>query len=137
DFSWRYPASLGCGVVALLLAGWISRDAIRRMVVTLVVLAGTLAATEYAGEEIFEKWRLRRVWAETHPDLMTPAGNDALYADGANLAMGPLIKGGQAFVVLVGAAAAMAAVRANRARNVQDATGVIKEMGPPEAPDLH
>ena len=92
-WSWVYPTVLWAGVglliaLSLVRAGWIRRAAKITAIIGLSVVA-----TEYAHRDIQEKWRIRGEWADAHPTLMTPADQEALTVDGANLTLGPLIYG--------------------------------------------
>jgi hypothetical protein len=89
-----------------------------------VIFGFTIVAVDLSGREIGEKWEIRREWAAAHPDQMTTRAEDALYADGANLTLGPFIRGFQAFALYVAAFAILALVRIvpTRFRKRQDLT---------------
>lgn len=99
SLSWLYPAMVGTGICLLVILSFM-RNRLLNLFGTLLVLGGcTYLATGFAGQAIQEKWRLRKEWALAHPTQMTEQRQTALISDGANLTMGPLISGFQAFVV--------------------------------------
>jgi hypothetical protein len=92
--------------LSLVRTGWI-----RRAAKIVAILGLAMIATECACREIQEKWRIRGEWADAHPTLMTPADHEALAVDGANLTLGPLIRGFRACMLLVMVAVALPAAR--------------------------
>jgi hypothetical protein len=110
-WSWVYPTVLWAGVGLLIALSLFRTGWIRRASKTIAILALTVVATEYARLEIQEKWRIRGEWADAHQTLMTPSDQEALTVDGANLTLGPLIHGVQAFALFVVVAVALSAVR--------------------------
>jgi hypothetical protein len=97
-WSWGYPATLWSGISLLIGLSLIRTVWVRRIVKIAAILLLTALATELASLEILEKWRIRREWANANQPLMTPAAQQALTVDGANLTLGPLFYGLQAFL---------------------------------------
>ncbi len=111
SLSWMYPTTFWCGAGVLIALGLIKNRWLRQ-IGKLVVIAGcSVMATEFSSQEIQEKWRLRREWAEFHPAQMTEDGYHALTVDGANMTLGPLIYGFQAFLLLTAIAALLSILR--------------------------
>lgn len=111
SLSWMYPTALWCGAGALVVLGAIGNRWLRRFAKLVVIAISSVLAVGFASQEIQEKWRLRREWAELHPERMTEEGYDALTVDGANMTLGPLIHGIQAFLLLAAVAALLCGLR--------------------------
>jgi hypothetical protein len=111
SWSWGYPTALVLGVVVLIALSLIRKAALRRPLKAVAILAFAFVATEFSAREIHEKWRLRGEWADAHKDQMTDAGWDALTVDGANRALGPLLHGVQAALLLVAVAFVLGVIR--------------------------
>lgn len=105
SLSWMYPTALWCGAGTLVVLCAIGNRWLRRFAKLVVIAIFSVMAVEFASHEIQEKWRLRREWAELYPERMTEEGYDALTVDGANMTLGPLIHGIQAFLLLAAVAA--------------------------------
>jgi hypothetical protein len=110
-WSWGYPTVLWTGVGLLIVLSLVRTEWMRLGAKTVVIVALAVVATKFFWWEIQEKWRIRGEWAQAHSALMTPADREALTCDGANLTLGPLIFGFQAFMLFVAAAAALSVVR--------------------------
>jgi hypothetical protein len=109
--SWLYPTALWYGA-AVIVALYLMKDVWLRRIGKLVAIAVfSVAATEFSVQNIQEKWRIRREWAESHPERMTGDGLEALSVDGANLLLGPLLQGCQAFLLFVGVAIVLSILR--------------------------
>lgn len=107
SFSWGYPATILCGGIILALLSLIPGSSVRRILKVVTILGFGLIALDFSAREIAEKWRLRHEWADDHGEQMTEAQRESLYADGANLTLGPLIDGVRAFGSLIGVAAVL------------------------------
>ncbi len=101
SWSWGYPTVVIIGVLLLIVSSCIRSPAWRRSLKVLISIVLTILATEFAGREISEKWRLRQDWAAGQREQLTPAQQDALISDGANLTIGPLAAGVQAGFVFL------------------------------------
>lgn len=101
SWSWGYPTVVISGVLLLIMSSCIRSSAWRRSLKVLTAIVLTILATEFAGREIVEKWQLRHEWAATHREQLTPAQQDALISDGANLTIGPLAAGVQAAIIFL------------------------------------
>lgn len=110
-FSWAYPAVIWGGFAILIVLSLLRQRVLRRCAKLVAIFGLTAIAIEGAGREISEKWRLRREWAGANASQMTPEGENALTVDGANLTLGPLIYGFQAFIVLCVAALVISLIR--------------------------
>lgn len=111
SWSWIYPTALWSGVGVLFLLSLMPWVRLRRSAKIVAVLGFSLVAAEYSAQEIQEKWRIRREWALAHFDQMTEAQRNALTVDGANLTLGPLLDGRDAFFVFVAVAVVLSLVR--------------------------
>ncbi|MCM2372632.1 hypothetical protein [Aporhodopirellula aestuarii] len=135
DYSWGYSYVVWSGVALLVLLSLVRHKVIRRVLKLVVIAGGTMLATHWSAAEIHEKWRLRREWADMHPDRMTQDGMEALTIDGANLTMGPLIFGVGAIITLLGVATLLFFVRLVvvhvRAPTPQSDTDVTDAVEPP------
>ncbi|MCO8120360.1 hypothetical protein NHH03_01330 [Stieleria sp. TO1_6] len=112
SFSWMYPAAVWCGAGILVALSVIKNLWLRRIGKLAAIFGFAILATEFSAQEIQEKWRLRRAWADLHPAQMTDDGSSALTVDGANLTLGPLVYGFQAFLIFVGIAVVLSVLRA-------------------------
>ncbi|MCA9215468.1 MAG: hypothetical protein KDB27_20525 [Planctomycetales bacterium] len=112
SLSWMYPAAIWCGLAVLIALNVLRNRLLRRIAKLVAIGVFSMLATEFSAQAIHEKWRIRREWADLHPDQMTEAGLDALYADGANLTLGPVIFGFRAFVLFVGITVLLSLLRA-------------------------
>lgn len=111
SFSWIYPAAMWSGVSVLIALSFVKHRWLRRIAKLAAIGCFSFFATIASGQEIQEKWRIRREWADLNPDKMTESGLDALYADGANLAFGPLIFGFFAFLLFTTVAVVLSILR--------------------------
>lgn len=116
SFTWMYQAALWCGCFVLVALGYIRNPRLRRSGKLAAIAIFSLLATESSAREIFEKWRLRREWADLHPQQMTEDASHALTVDGANLTLGPLIFGFKAFLLFLGMALVLSLLRAAKAK---------------------
>ena len=107
-----YPTAIWCGGGILVALSVITNRWLRRIGKLAAIFGFALLATEFSAQEIQEKWRLRREWADLHPTQMTEDGFSALTVDGANLTLGPLIFGFQAFLLFVAIAVVLSVLRA-------------------------
>ncbi len=126
SLSWLYPATIWCGVGILIALSVIKNRSLRRISKLAATFGFAILATEFSAQEIQEKWRLRREWADLHSAQMTEDGMQALTVDGANLTLGPLFYGFQAFLVFVGIAVVLSVLRAlltSRRNDTMTATG--------------
>lgn len=94
-YSWGYPATIWGGLAVLICLSAIRHKKLRRAAKVIAMLGFAALATEWSSREIAEKWRLRREW----PGSMTQDEQYALTIDGANMTLGPVIYGFQAFLV--------------------------------------
>jgi hypothetical protein len=101
SWSWGYPTVVIIGVLLLIALSCIRSATWRRSLKVLTAIVLMILATEFAGREIFEKWRLRQDWAAGHREQLAPPQQDALISDGANLAIGPLAAGVQAAFIFL------------------------------------
>ncbi len=99
------------GVVLIVVLALIRKANVRRWSMTVAIILLTIAATEFLGREIVEKWRIRNEWTIAHENSLTARQTEIAIADGANLLLGPLIFGFQAFCTFIIVAAATALVR--------------------------
>jgi hypothetical protein len=111
SLSWMYPAAVWCGAGILIAISVIKNRWLRRIGKLAAIFGFAILATDFSAQEIYEKWRLRREWADLHPAQMTEDGLQALTVDGANLTLGPLIYGFQAFLVFAGIAVVLSVLR--------------------------
>jgi predicted phage tail protein len=111
SWSWAYPVVLWTGIGALIAFSLLRNRWLRRSAKVVAILGFSLAATAYSAREIQEKWRIRGEWADTHPGRMTDDSRDALTRDGANLTIGPIVRGLQAFIVFIAVTGILAVVR--------------------------
>ena len=107
-----YPTAIWCGGGILVALSVITNRWLRRIGKLAAIFGFALLATEFSAQEIQEKWRLRREWADLHPTQMAEDGFSALTVDGANLTLGPLIFGFQAFLLFVAIAVVLSVLRA-------------------------
>lgn len=134
SLSWMYPTALWVGVGVLITLGFIKRPWLRRTGKLIAIAGFVFFATEFSAQEIQEKWRLRREWADRNPTQMTEDGLSALVADGANLTLGPLKNGFQAFLLFAAVTIALAILRAlivSRRNGTVSGNG-DQASGPPE-----
>jgi hypothetical protein len=111
SWSWAYPLVMWTGIGTLIALSLLRNRWLRRSAKVVTILGFSLAATAYSAREIQEKWRIRGEWADTHPGRMTDDGRDALTRDGANLTIGPVVRGLQACIVFIAATGMLAVVR--------------------------
>jgi hypothetical protein len=109
--SWLYPVAIWCGAGILVALSAIKNRWLRRIGKLAAIVGFAFLATEFSAQEIQEKWRLRREWADHHPTQMTEDGFRALTVDGANSTLGPLVYGFQAFLLVVGVAIILSILR--------------------------
>ncbi|TWT47872.1 hypothetical protein Pla22_52390 [Rubripirellula amarantea] len=133
SLSWMYPAAVWCGAGILVALSVIKNRWLRRIGKLAAIFGFAILATEFSAQEIHEKWRLRREWADLHPAQMTEDGLQALTVDGANLTLGPLIYGFQAFLVFAGLAVVLSVLRVLlRSRSTDTMTDPSDQPTPPE-----
>ena len=94
DYSWMLPAVLGIGATILILMNGIRKPSARRVLKILFALGLTYLTLHASSAAITEKWRIRHDWGKQNGDTLTNEEQNALYADGANLVMGPFLYGG-------------------------------------------
>jgi len=111
SWSWAYPFVIWTGLGTLIALSLLRNRRLRRSAKIIAILGLSFAATEFAGREIQEKWRIRGEWADTHPGQVTADDRHALTVDGANLTLGPLIYGFQAFLMFMATSVFLAVVR--------------------------
>jgi hypothetical protein len=128
SLSWMYPAAVWCGAGILIALSAIKNRWLRRICKLAAIFGFAILATEFSAQDIHEKWRLRREWADLHPAQMTEDGMQALTVDGANLTLGPLIYGFQAFLVFVGVAVLLSVLRAVLRSRRKDAMTDTKDQ---------
>jgi hypothetical protein len=109
--SWLYPTALWCGAAVIVALSLVKGVWLRRIGKLVAIAVFSVAATQFSIQNIQEKWRIRREWAESHPERMTRDGLEALSVDGANLLLGPLLQGCQAFLLFVGVAIVLSILR--------------------------
>ncbi len=112
SLSWMYSTVLYSGVAVIVALSFIKNQWLRLIGTLAVIAVFPALATGFASQEIQEKWRIRRDWADSHPGQMTQDGLEALTVDGANLTLGPLIYGVQAFLLFAAVAVALMIFRA-------------------------
>lgn len=102
DYSWMLPSVLCAGVFVLILLSWVKKTIIRRALRVLFALGFICLAIHASSMAIVEKWRIRQEWGEKRSSL-TEEEITKLYADGANLSIGPIIYGGGFSFLILGA----------------------------------
>lgn len=111
SLSWMYPWTLYCGVATIIALSIVSNAWLRRTAKLSVIAVFSALATHFSAQDIQAKWRIRRSWADSHPGQMTQDKLEALTVDGANLTLGPLIYGLQAFVLFTAVAVGLTILR--------------------------
>lgn len=109
--SWTYAATLWSGACLLVALCVIKNHWLRGIGTLVVITVFSMMAIDFSMQEIQEKWRIRRDWADSHPAQMTEDGYHALAGDGANLTLGPLLYGFQAFLLFTGIAVVLSILR--------------------------
>ena len=103
-YTWMLPSVLAFGFVVLVLAAWIKKSDLRRVVKIFAFLGLSYLAMEASYWQIAEKWQIRHDWGEQNQALLSERDKNALIADGANLLMGPVLVGGKWALLVFGAA---------------------------------
>ncbi|WP_157606020.1 hypothetical protein [Schlesneria paludicola] len=101
-WSFAYPLVMLCGIAVLVGVSFIRHTLRRRVANILAVIFLSFVAAEVSSWETTEKWRIRSDWASKNTAQMTEIHRAALIADGANLALGPVVSGMQAFLIFCG-----------------------------------
>ncbi|MBA4017997.1 MAG: hypothetical protein C0483_12555 [Pirellula sp.] len=110
-WSSAYLLALWSGVGVLVLASCMPWVRLRRFAKLVAILGFAIVAAECSAQEIQEKWRIRREWADAHADQMTESQRYALTVDGANLTLGPLLDGRDALLLLLAVAVGLSLAR--------------------------